>query len=212
MTSFNYQRTEAGTGSDSALRSGVRSHESLFRGMQKKAGIMRFIKVGIACMAAVVFMSGTLLFLSSGRANAATTGDREALADARQYLGFEAFSFQGLITQVEFDGFSKVQATYGVEHSGANWSREALLSAKQYLTTQAFSRAGLITQLEFDKFTAAQANYGVALCGANWNVEAYKDAKEYMSEQPFSLSGLINQLEFDKFTAAQASYGAHRAY
>ena len=118
------------------------------------------MRIGIASMTAVLCLSGTVLFVSPGSANAATTGDREALADAHQYLGFEAFSFQGLITQVEFDGFSRAQATYGVEHSGANWNKEGLLSAKQYLTTQAFSTAGLVTQLEFDKFTAAQASYG----------------------------------------------------
>jgi hypothetical protein len=191
----------------------VYRHMSLSsEGMSKEAKTMRLKNTGVASIAAVMCMSGALLFFSPGSAGAATTGDREALADAQQYLSSQAFSFQGLISQVEFDGFSKVQATYGVAHSGANWNKEALLSAKDYLSTQAFSRGSLISQLEFDKFTPTQATYGVARCGANWNTEAYKDAKEYMSQQAFSLSGLISQLEFDKFTAAQASYGAHKAY
>ncbi|MGC1238074.1 MAG: Ltp family lipoprotein, partial [Acidimicrobiales bacterium] len=61
--------------------------------------------------------------------------------------------------------FTVAQATYGVEHTGANWDREALLSAKEYLKTQAFSLSGLIAQLDSPyggQFTVAQATYGAS--------------------------------------------------
>jgi hypothetical protein len=150
---------------------------------------MRFRTPSIASFATMLLVVGTSLPFTSGVADAGTAGNREALADAKEYLSSEAFSLQGL-----------------------NWSKEALASAKQYLSTEAFSQGGLIGQLEYDKFTAAQATYGVARCGANWNTEAYKDAKQYLSTEAFSLSGLISQLEYDKFTAAQATYGANKAY
>jgi len=182
--------------------------QALYEGV----GAMSLKKIGVASIGVMICMNGALLLWSTGSAGAATKGDREALADARDYLSTQPFSLQGLIAQVKFDGFSTVEATYGASHSGANWNKEGLLGAKQYLSTQAFSRSGLIKQLEFDKYTVGQASYGVARCGANWNTEAYKDAKQYLSTQPFSLRGLIGQLEFDGFTAAQASAGAHKAY
>jgi len=121
---------------------------------------MNFKKIGVASIAAVVCMSGVLLLVSPGSASASTRGDREALADAKEYLSSQAFSLSGLITQVKYDGFTTAQATYGAEHSGANWNTEAYKDAKEYLSSQAFSLSGLITQLEFDHFTASQAIYG----------------------------------------------------
>ena len=108
------------------------------------------------------------------------------------------------------------QATYGAEHTGANWYKEAVASAKEYLQSQAFSLKGLIAQLDSPdggQFSVAQANYGVAHTGANWDTEAYRAAKEYLSSQAFSLNGLIAQLDSPyggQFTVAQATYGARR--
>ena len=121
---------------------------------------MRLNKLGVASIAAVLCMSGATLFFSSGNASAASTGDNEALAAAKQYLSTEPFSAGGLVAQLEFSKFTASQASYGVAHCGANWNTQAYLAAKQYLSTEAFSLSGLITQLEFSKFTVAQATYG----------------------------------------------------
>ena len=62
------------------------------------------------------------------------------------------------------DRFTVAQATYGVDHTGANWYKEAVSAAKEYLSAQAFSRNGLISQLDSPyggQFTVAQATYGV---------------------------------------------------
>ena len=121
---------------------------------------MRFTKFGICKATVVMCLSGTLVLLSSVGAGAASKGDREALADAQEYLSSQAFSLRGLISQVKYDGFSTAVATYGAVHSGANWNKEAYLDAKEYLKSQAFSLGGLISQLEYDGFTSAQATYG----------------------------------------------------
>ena len=76
-----------------------------------------------------------------------------------------AFSRSGLITQLEFEGFTNQDATYGVDAVGANWNEQAAKKAAGYLDMMAFSRSGLITQLEFEGFTPAQAEYGVRTTG-----------------------------------------------
>lgn len=105
---------------------------------------MRLTKWGATRVSVVMWVSGAVASFAPS-ANASTAGDRQALADAQQYLSSESFSFQGLVAQLEFDGFSKAQATWRVSHSRANWNKQALYSAKNYLQTQAFSARGLIT-------------------------------------------------------------------
>src|ERR1700722_10209441 len=116
---------------------------------------------------ACVLMIAAVTLISATSAEAGTTnGDKEALAQARDYLSFQAFSLKGLIAQLDspYGGqFTVAQATYGVDRTGANWDREAFLAAKEYLSTQAFSLNGLIAQLDSPyggQFTVAQATYG----------------------------------------------------
>jgi len=94
-----------------------------------------------------------------------TAGQANALSKAGDYLDYMAFSRKGLIEQLEFDGFSTADATYGAEHVEANWNEQAARKAKDYLDYMAFSRSGLIDQLEFDGFTAGQAEHGVDAAG-----------------------------------------------
>lgn len=140
-------------------------------------------------------------------ANTTTVGERSALAKAKNYLSVMAFSHDGLISQLEFEGFSTQEATYGADTCGADWNEQALKKAEDYLKTTAFSYPGLISQLEYEKFTTAQATYGVDHCGADWNEQAAKKAKAYLSIMAFSRQSLINQLEFEGFTHDQAVYG-----
>ena len=76
-----------------------------------------------------------------------------------------AFSRSGLITQLEFEGFSTQDATYGTDSLNTDWNEQAAKKAASYLETMSFSRSGLITQLEFEGFTPAQAEYGVSTTG-----------------------------------------------
>ncbi len=89
----------------------------------------------------------------------------QAALKAADYLDTAAFSRKGLIKQLEFEGFSKADATYGTNAVDANWDEQAALKAAEYLDTGAFSRRGLIDQLEFEGFSTSQAAYGVASAG-----------------------------------------------
>jgi hypothetical protein len=80
---------------------------------------------------------------------------------AKSYLNTLAFSRQGLIEQLEFEGFSNADAVYGADNSGADWNEQAVKCAKSYLDYLAFSRQELIEQLEFEGFTHEQAVHGV---------------------------------------------------
>lgn len=89
-----------------------------------------------------------------------TISQKNALRKAAQYLNYTAFSYTGLIDQLEFEGYSTEDATFAVDHCGADWMIQAELKAEQYMDYAAFSRSGLIGQLEFEGFTAEQAAHG----------------------------------------------------
>ena len=95
----------------------------------------------------------------------ATMGEKNALKKAQDYLAFTAFSYTGLIDQLEFEGYTYQEALYGVNNCGADWNEQAAKKAAQYLEFMAFSRQGLIEQLEYEGFTHEQAVYGVTQNG-----------------------------------------------
>lgn len=84
------------------------------------------------------------------------------MESAEQYLNSGSFSKKGLIKQLEFEGFSKSDATFAVSHVDADWDAQAVKSAKSYLDTGSFSKQGLIDQLVYEGFTLAQAQKAVA--------------------------------------------------
>ena len=97
----------------------------------------------------------------SGSHNSITRGEENALKRAKEYLNYQAFSYRGLIEQLEFEGFTNSEATYAVDNCGADWYEQAVLKAEEYLEYSSFSRSGLIEQLEFEGFTSDQAEYAV---------------------------------------------------
>lgn len=94
-----------------------------------------------------------------------TTGQKNALKSAESYLSFMAFSYSGLVKQLEYEKYSHEDAIYAVDHCGAGWNEQAAKSAASYLSFSSFSRDGLIKQLEFEGFTHEQAIYGVEANG-----------------------------------------------
>ena len=139
-----------------------------------------------------------------------TTGQKNALKSAKNYLAFTAFSYEGLIDQLEYEQYSTEEATYAVDNCGADWNEQALLCAKNYLDFSAFSYEGLIEQLEYEQFTSEQAKYAADNCGADWNEQAAKCAKNYLDFSSFSRAELIDQLEYEGFTSTQAEYGVQQ--
>ena len=96
----------------------------------------------------------------SGQNENLSTEQASALQMAHDYLRASAFSRTGLIEQLEYEGFSKDDATYAVDNCGADWKAQAALMAKQYRKSSAFSHNGLVEQLEYEGFTHEQAEYG----------------------------------------------------
>jgi hypothetical protein len=100
---------------------------------------------------------------SASESVAATFGEQNALSKAYQYLQYSAFSYTGLIEQLEFEGYSHSEAVYAADNCGADWNEQAVKKAKQYLEHSSFSRSGLIDQLEFEGFTHSQAEYAAGM-------------------------------------------------
>lgn len=94
-----------------------------------------------------------------------TRSQEQAIGKAESYLDYSAFSHKGLIEQLEYEGFTKADATYAVGHIKVSWNEQAAKKAESYLEMTQFSRSGLIEQLEFEGFTHKQAVYGVTKAG-----------------------------------------------
>lgn len=137
----------------------------------------------------------------------ATVEQKNALNKAASYLSFSSFSHDGLIEQLEYEGFSNESSTYAADNCGADWNEQALKKAQSYLDMSSFSYSGLIEQLEYESFSTEQATYAVDNCGADWNEQAAKKAQSYMDMSAFSRESLIEQLEYEGFSAEQAEYG-----
>lgn len=94
-----------------------------------------------------------------------TISQKNAVKSAKAYLSYSAFSYTGLINQLEYEKFSSEDAIYGADNSGADWLDQAAKSAKAYMVYSAFSRDGLIEQLKYEGFTQAQAEHGANTVG-----------------------------------------------
>ena len=92
-----------------------------------------------------------------------TFGEQNALESAHQYLNYTAFSYTGLIEQLEYEGYTHSEAVYAADHCGADWKQQAVKMARQYLDYSSFSRSELKDQLEFEGFTSEQAEYAVGV-------------------------------------------------
>ena len=139
-------------------------------------------------------------------------GENMAISSAKEYLETQGFSKQGLIEQLEFEGYTKEEAVYGANNCGADWNTQASRSAKSYLETQGFSKQGLIEQLEFEGYTKEEAIYGANNCRVDWKQQAIVVAKSYLESMSFSRCALIEQLEYDGFTHEEAQYGVDKIY
>jgi hypothetical protein len=140
-----------------------------------------------------------------------TVSQTNAREMADSYLRSSAFSLKGLIEQLEYEGFSNDDATYGAEAVKADWKEQALLSAESYLNSSAFSQTGLLDQLVYEGFTDEEAEYGAMNVEADWNEQAAKSAESYLKSSSFSRTGLIDQLLHEGFTQEQAEFGVDQA-
>lgn len=101
----------------------------------------------------------------SSSTNQTSVSQANALKMAKNYLDVTAFSHDGLVDQLEYEGFSHDDAVYGADNCGADWNEQAAKKAAEYLDVSAFSHDGLVEQLEYEGFTKDQAEYGVSQSG-----------------------------------------------
>lgn len=94
-----------------------------------------------------------------------TVSQDNALRTARDYLSFTAFSHDGLVEQLEFEGFSNEDAVWAADNCGADWMEQAEKTAASYLDLMGFSRSELIDQLVFEGYTQEQAEHGADSVG-----------------------------------------------
>ena len=94
-----------------------------------------------------------------------TIGQQNALDMAKDYLNYKAFSYSGLIKQLEYEKFSIEDASYAADNCEADWNEQAAKMAKEYIDYTSFSRDGLIDQLEHEGFTTEQAEHGATSVG-----------------------------------------------
>lgn len=94
-----------------------------------------------------------------------TTGQRNAVRSARNYLSFMGFSRSGLIDQLKYEGYSTSDAEFAVDHIDPDWNEQAAKTAQNYIDIMPFSRSSLIDQLIFEGYTREQAEYGATQVG-----------------------------------------------
>jgi SOS response regulatory protein OraA/RecX len=94
-----------------------------------------------------------------------TMGQKNALQSAYDYLDYTAFSYKGLVAQLEYEGYSNADAVFAADRCGADWNEQAAKKAAEYLDYSSFSRQGLIDQLVYEGFSSEQATYGVTAVG-----------------------------------------------
>ena len=97
---------------------------------------------------------------SSYSTSTVQTGTEGALNKAKSYLNSSAFSYTGLIDQLEYEGFTESEAKYGVDNCGADWYEQAIKKAKSYRKSSYLSGNDLVEQLIYEGFTSDQAEYG----------------------------------------------------
>jgi len=94
-----------------------------------------------------------------------TLAQENAVGKAASYIEYQSFSRPGLISQLEFEGYTTEDATFAVDTIAPDWNAQAAAKAKSYLEFQSFSRDGLYDQLIFEGFADTEATAGLAAVG-----------------------------------------------
>ncbi|MCR2809261.1 MULTISPECIES: Ltp family lipoprotein [unclassified Microbacterium] len=94
-----------------------------------------------------------------------TLAQQNAIKEAQSYLAYSGFSRSGLIGQLEYEGYTTDEATFGADNAGADWNAEAAESATSYMEYSSFSRDGLYEQLAYEGFSDAEILFGLAAVG-----------------------------------------------
>lgn len=84
-----------------------------------------------------------------------------ATGQAKGYLTVMAFSREGLIDLLCYDGFTTAMATAAVDGCGADWNEQAVRAAEEYRVCGINDDARLCEVLAADGFTIDEALYAI---------------------------------------------------
>ncbi|MDE7089652.1 MAG: Ltp family lipoprotein, partial [Prevotella sp.] len=90
-----------------------------------------------------------------------TGGEINALNYAVAYLDVMPFSLNGLIEQLEYEGFSYEEAKFAADNCGADWKEQAVLMGRKYIELYNFSRSDLYEQLKYEGFSGDEAGFAL---------------------------------------------------
>lgn len=102
---------------------------------------------------------------SGSQTAAATENQQKALDKANEYVDTLPLSRDGLIKQLEYDGYTTDVATYAADNCSANWNKEAKEMAEQYMDSTTYTYKDMVQQLETEGFTKDQAKFGAKAVG-----------------------------------------------
>lgn len=102
---------------------------------------------------------------SGSQTAAATENQQKALDKANEYVDTLPLSREGLIKQLEYDGYTTDVATYAADNCSANWNKEAKEMAEQYMDSTTYTYKDMVQQLEAEGFTKKQAKFGAKAVG-----------------------------------------------
>lgn len=102
---------------------------------------------------------------SGSQTAAATENQQKALDKANEYVDTLPLSHDGLIKQLEYDGYTTDVATYAADNCSANWNKEAKEMAEQYMDSTTYTYKDMVQQLEAEGFTKKQAKFGAKAVG-----------------------------------------------
>lgn len=97
---------------------------------------------------------------SGSQTAAATENQQKALDKANEYVDTLPLSRDGLIKQLEYDGYTTDVATYAADNCSVNWNKEAKEMAEQYMDSTTYTYKEMVQQLEAEGFTKKQAKFG----------------------------------------------------
>ena len=106
---------------------------------------------------------------------AAADAQADAVSRAKSYIKTSGFSRNGLIHQLEYEGFTEEEAEYGADNCDADWNEMALKKAKSYMNVKNYSKKELRHQLEYEGFTDEQIEYALDALGYTADPEPVTD-------------------------------------
>lgn len=143
--------------------------------------------------------------MSSSTAGSSPDGEK-ALEEAKNFIKYGAYSYEGLIDILLYKGYTAEAAELAADNCEADWKEEALQSAEQYLSSLGISYDGLIDMLEYEKFNQEEIDYAMSRITVDWKEEALQEAQEYVTYLSISYDRIMELLEFEGFSKEEIDY------